>query len=117
MGHDHSHVPDTHLAGNRRRLIAAIAVIGTGVVLQMTGAIVSGSLALLADSVHMLSDLAGLTIALVAVVIAAQPPTATQTFGRRRVEVFAALANALLLGTVSIIVAIEAIGRLVSAEE
>ncbi|MGO2665341.1 cation diffusion facilitator family transporter, partial [Mycetocola reblochoni] len=117
MGHDHSHAPEVRSADDRRRLVIAIVVIGSGVVLQFTGALLSGSLALLADSAHMLSDLAGLVIALVAVVIAAKPPTPTQTFGRRRVEVLAAMANALMLGTVAIVVAIEAIGRLVRGEE
>jgi cobalt-zinc-cadmium efflux system protein len=77
---------------------------------------VSGSLALLADAGHMFSDLAGLIIALVALIVAARPATDRQTFGYQRAEVFGALINGAILGVVAVSVAIGGLGRLLGAE-
>ena len=66
-------------------------------VVEIVGAWLSGSLALLADAGHMFSDLAGLIIALTATVVAARPATDRQTFGYQRAEVFGALLNGLIL--------------------
>ena len=65
MGHDHAHG-----TANRRRLAIALAIVGVFLVVEVVGAILSGSLALLADAGHMVSDVIGLTVALVASVIA-----------------------------------------------
>src|SRR5699024_601023 len=85
-------------------------------VAQVVGALVSGSLALLADAGHMFSDMAGLIIALLATIVAARPATDKQTFGYRRVEVFGALINGLILLAVAVHVAIQAIIRLVASD-
>jgi cobalt-zinc-cadmium efflux system protein len=90
----------------------AIAIVALAVVIEVVGALASGSLALLADSGHMLSDLFGLIVALVATVIASRPATDRQTFGYQRTEVFGALINGVVLAAVAVFVAIEAIGRL-----
>ena len=84
--------------------------------LEVAGAWLSGSLALLADAGHMLSDLIGLIIALIAVIVAARPATDRQTYGYQRVEVFAALINGVILLVVAASVTVEAIGRLVAPE-
>jgi cobalt-zinc-cadmium efflux system protein len=110
MSHDHGH------SANRNRLLIAIGIVSTVLVVEIVGAALSGSLALLADAGHMLSDLTGLIIALVATIIAARPATDRQTFGFRRAEVFGALLNGLILVGVAIGVTIGAIGRLVSGE-
>jgi cobalt-zinc-cadmium efflux system protein len=107
MSHDHS-----HNTANRSRLIVAIAIVGVVLLVQTGGALLSGSLALLADAGHMLSDLAGLVIALVATVIAARPATDRQTFGYRRAEVFGALINGIILVVVAVSVTIGGVGRL-----
>lgn len=112
QSHDHSHATT-----NRRRLSVAIAIIGLVLIAQLVGAAISGSLSLLADAGHMLSDLGGLTIALVATVVASRPATDRQTFGYRRAEVFGALANCLILLAVAVFVAYEAVRRLASAGE
>jgi len=109
MAHDHTH---GHMAADGRRLRLAIAVVALGLVAQAVGAVLSGSLALLADSGHMASDLIGLVVALVATVVAARPASGRQTYGYRRVEVFAALVNGLLLLAVAASVAVSAVGRL-----
>ncbi|MCK7643051.1 cation diffusion facilitator family transporter [Corynebacterium sp. P6145] len=74
--------------------------------------LLSGSLALLADAAHMLSDSAGLVIALVAILIGRRAATSSATFGFRRIEVIAAAVNALSVGAISIWIVVEAIKRL-----
>ncbi|QNE34644.1 cation diffusion facilitator family transporter [Leifsonia shinshuensis] len=110
MSHDHGH------SANRNRLLIAIGIVAAVLVVQIIGAWLSGSLALLADAGHMLSDLTGLIVALMATIVAARPPTDRQTFGYRRAEVFGALINGLILVVVAVFVSIGAIGRLVSGE-
>ena len=113
---EHSH---DHARGitNRGRLVAAIAIVAVFLVVEVVGALLSGSLALLADSGHMLSDLLGLIVALVALGIAARPANDRQTFGYQRAEVFGALINGVLLGAIAVFVGIEAITRLASAAD
>lgn len=110
MSHDHGH------SANRNRLSIAIAIVATVLVVEVVGAWLSGSLSLLADAGHMLSDLAGLIIALLATIVAARPATDRQTFGFRRAEVFGALINGLILVVVAVSVTVGAIGRLVGGE-
>ncbi|TFC02534.1 cation diffusion facilitator family transporter [Cryobacterium mannosilyticum] len=111
MGHDHAHTSQT----NRVRLTVAIGIVAAVLVVEVIGAALTGSLALLADAGHMFSDLAGLVIALVATVVAARPATDRQTFGYQRAEVFGALINGLILVTVAISVVVGAVTRLVGS--
>ncbi|MBT2516337.1 cation transporter [Streptomyces sp. ISL-90] len=113
MGHSHDH---SQQGANRARLGVAIGIVATVLVLEVAGAWLSGSLALLADAGHMLSDLIGLIIALIAVIVAARPATDRQTYGYQRVEVFAALINGVILLVVAASVTVEAVGRLVAPE-
>ncbi len=115
-GHGHSHAHDAAGRTNRGRLGIAIGIVSLVLVVEVVGALLSGSIALFADAGHMLSDLTGLVIALVATVMAARPATDSQTFGHRRAEVFAAFVNAAILIVVVVFVAVEAIGRLVTPE-
>jgi cobalt-zinc-cadmium efflux system protein len=110
MSHDHGH------AANRNRLLIAIGIVAAVLVVEAVGAWISGSLSLLADAGHMLSDLTGLIVALMATIVAARPATDRQTFGYRRAEVFGALVNGLILVVVAVTVTIGAVGRLVSGE-
>jgi cobalt-zinc-cadmium efflux system protein len=82
-------------------------------VAEIVGAVVSGSLALLADAGHLLSDVAGLTLAWVASVLAQRPVTLARTWGFRRAEVLAAVGQAAVLLAVGGFVIVEAIRRLV----
>jgi len=113
MGHDHAE----HARGNRRRLAAALAIVVLVLMVELLGARLSGSLALLADAGHMTSDAIGLVVALVASTIAARPATDRHTFGFRRVEVLGALVNGALLTVVAITVAVEAITRLITPDQ
>ncbi len=113
MSHNHSH----GASSNRNRLLIAIGIVGCVLVVEAVGSWISGSLSLLADAGHMLSDLTGLIIALMATIVAARPASDRQTFGYQRAEVFGALINGLILVAVAVFVTIGAIGRLLSAGE
>ncbi len=80
-------------------------------VVQIVGAIVSGSLALLADAAHMFTDAAALVVALIATAIAARPADDRRTFGYQRAEVLGALANGIILILLCAWVGIEAVQR------
>jgi len=115
MAHTHGHSRDAG-SSNRTRLTLAIGIVATVLIVEVFGAWVTGSLALLADAGHMFSDLAGLTIALMATLLAARPATNRQTFGYQRAEVFGALLNGLILIGVAVAVVIGAVGRVVAPE-
>ena len=112
MGHDHSHSHGITATGrHRKRLVAVLGITLGVVVIQIIGAVLSGSLSLLADAGHMLSDAAGVTIALLASWIAGRPASAQRTYGYQRAEVLAALANALILIVISVVIFTEAVRR------
>ena len=109
--HSHSHAPVTATGKHRRRLVLVVAITGSVFVVQVIGGLVSGSLALLADAGHMLTDTTGLIIALIAATLAARPATPARTFGLQRVEVLAAMINGLLLTGIAVWVLVRAIER------
>ncbi len=117
MAHSHDHTHAHGADANRTRLWVAIAIIGVFLVVQLVGAALSGSLALLADAGHMSSDLIGLVVALVAAMVAARPATDRQTYGYRRAEVLGALVNGVVLVVVAVTVGVSAVGRLVTGVE
>ena len=94
-GHGHTHASGR--AEDRRRLGLVLLVTSTVVVVEAVGAWLSGSLALLADAGHMLTDAAGILLALSASLIATRPVSPRRTFGYHRAEIFAAVLNALVL--------------------
>lgn len=109
MSHAHAHGTAT---GRHRGRLVAVLVLTLGVVgVQVVGGLASGSLALLADAGHMLTDASGVAIALVASALAARPATTSRTFGLQRAEVLAALVNGLLLAGVGVAVVVEAVRR------
>jgi cobalt-zinc-cadmium efflux system protein len=110
-GHGHSHGS----GANRRSLGIAIAIVSCVLVIEVFGAFFTGSLALFADAGHMLSDLFGLIIALIATIVAARPANERHSYGYQRAEVFGALANGTILVVVAVFVTIEAIERLLSS--
>ena len=106
-GHDHP-----HRAGSRRALglVLTLTVVFTGV--EIAGGLLTGSLALLADAGHMLGDSAALALALGAAWLASRPATPRRSFGFRRAEILAALANGLALVAIAIWIFVEAIRRI-----
>ncbi|WP_138732680.1 cation diffusion facilitator family transporter [Modestobacter excelsi] len=112
MGHDHGTAHGTAAAAHRGRL-AVVLVLTCGVfVVEVVGALLSGSLALLADAAHMATDALGIGMALGAVTFAQRPARGRRTFGWQRIEVLAAVANGLLLIGVGAYVVIEAVRRI-----
>jgi cobalt-zinc-cadmium efflux system protein len=108
MPHDHASAADA----NHRRL-AAVLVLSLGVLaLEVAGAVVTGSLALLADAGHVLTDVTGIAIALVAIRVARRPATSGRTFGYLRIEILAAVVNGVLLGGIAVFILVEAWRRL-----
>ncbi len=109
-GHDHAgfgSVTYTRPLGIAFALVLAFAIV------EFVAGIASGSLALTADAGHMATDALGLGMALAAALVAKRArPSSTQTFGLYRIEILAALANAVLLVGVATYVIVEAIGRL-----
>lgn len=81
-------------------------------VVEIIGGVLTGSLALLADAVHMLSDNLALALALLAVWLAGRPSTPARSFGYQRAEILAALANGLILVLIAVWIFVEAWGRL-----
>ena len=110
MGHDHSHAAGR--AEDRRRLHGVLAVTGVVLVVELVGAWIAGSLALLADAGHMATDAAGIVLALGASYLATRPSTKRSTFGWHRVEILAAQANSLLLLGVCVYLLVAGIQRL-----
>ncbi len=108
----HSHGPGGYRGADRRALLIAAVLTAGFMVAEAVGGLLTGSLALLADAGHMLSDSFSLFLALAAVSLAARPATARRTFGFKRAEILAALVNGVLLVVVSVWVIIEAIRRL-----
>lgn len=112
--HDHAPAAGIRSAGNRRLLTISLAVTATVMIVQVVGAILTGSLALLADAAHMFTDAAALLIALAASIVAARPADERRTFGYQRAEVFGALVNGILLIVLSGWIGIEGVRRLFS---
>jgi cobalt-zinc-cadmium efflux system protein len=99
-------------ARTARSLRLALCLTGAFTIAEAAGGLLTGSLALLADAGHMLSDDLSLAIALLAISFARRPPTPQRSFGYQRAEVLAALANGVLLIVISAWILWEAIGRL-----
>jgi cobalt-zinc-cadmium efflux system protein len=113
----HEHQAAGDLAQQRRRLSLVLAITVTVLLVEVVGAALSGSLALLADAGHGLTDAAGLALALVATAFAQRPATPRRTWGYRRAEVLGAAAQAAVLLAVGVYVLVEAVRRLADPPE
>jgi cobalt-zinc-cadmium efflux system protein len=110
-GHSHG---ATVTGRHRRALISVLALSALVAVAEVIGALITGSLVLLADAAHMAADAAGLGLSLLAVYMAGRPPTARRTFGYARAEILAAMVNAVLLLGLATFIIVDAIRRLAS---
>jgi cobalt-zinc-cadmium efflux system protein len=97
---------------HRNRLIVVLVITFAVLIAEVVGGLIAGSLALLADAGHVLTDATGLIMALIAASLATRAATVKRTFGLQRAEVLAALGNALLLVAVAVWVLIMAVDRL-----
>lgn len=124
-GHGHSHGVGGHSPAGAgpprsrvRKMIVALAILVAFLVVEATVAVAIGSLGLLADAGHMLTDVLGTTMGLIALVLARKgSAAAARTFGWHRAEVLTAIANAVLLLGVAAFIMYEAISRIGDAPE
>lgn len=116
-GHTHAHPgapgPGGADRGLRRRLLIALGLTAVVVVAQAVGTVLTGSLALLTDTAHALADASGLLVAVIAATMVLRPPSSARTWGFARIEVVAALGQAVLLLVVGTYAAVEGVRRLV----
>ena len=110
--HGHAHHAHGRLGADRRALAVALALVLGFAGVEAVAGTLAGSLALLADAAHMLADGLALALALGAAWLAGRPATVERSFGWRRAEILAALANGLLLVALAAWIAWEAVGRL-----
>jgi cobalt-zinc-cadmium efflux system protein len=106
--HDHRNIAD------RRALAVALALISVFLVGEVVAAVIAGSLALLADAGHMLTDAGALAFALFAATLAGRPAQGRWTFGYKRLEILAAQANGVTLLVVALLIVFGAVRRLIS---
>lgn len=108
MSHDHGH---SAAGKNKRQLTIVFWLTATYMIAEIVGGLIANSLALLADAGHMFTDVAGIGLALVAIRFAEKPATSERTYGFYRVEILAALTNAVVLIGVSLYILYEAYQR------
>ena len=112
MTHDHSKAD-----GNIRRVMIALVLTGTFMIVEVIGGILSGSLALLADAGHMLTDTMALALAAVAFRVSSRPADSKRSYGYQRFQILAAFVNGLSLLIIVGWILIEAVLRLMSPSE
>ena len=115
-GHGHAHGPHAHShdalsARGSRRLLPVLILTAAYMLAEAAGGWWTGSLALLADAGHMLADVAGLALALLAARFGARPASPTKTYGYYRLEILAAFTNGVALAAVSLFILYDAYGR------
>ncbi|MDY7093012.1 MAG: cation diffusion facilitator family transporter [Acidobacteriota bacterium] len=117
-GHSHGHGAGAgdDRGGNLRRLAFTLGLVLLYMVAEVVGGLLTGSLALLADAGHMLSDAASLGLAVFALWIARRPSSPNRTFGYHRTEILAALANGITLVAVAVFIVVEAVERFQSPQ-
>lgn len=112
MSHDHSHHQQ-----NEKRLFWTLMLISTFMVVEVVGGLMSGSLALLADAGHMLTDAASLGLAWLAARAARRPADDLRTYGYHRIQILAAFINGIAFLALVVWIAVEAIQRIMSPVE
>lgn len=117
QGHDHAHHGHHHghhhhgHSGNKQGLLIALCITASIMILEFVGGLWTNSLALLSDSGHMLSDAGSLVLSLTALWFAAKPSSAHKSYGFHRIEILAALFNAVTLFVIAGLIIWEAVGR------
>ena len=112
----HSHAQSTN-SNNLRRVLIALFLTGTFMLVEVVGGILSGSLALLADAGHMLTDTMALTLAAMAFYVSKRPPDRNLTYGYQRFQILAAFVNGLSLLAIVGWIVFEAVRRFVNPRE
>lgn len=112
-GHSHAH---SHVAGstNERRIGTAFLIIGTFMIVEIAGGLIAGSLALLADGGHMVSDTVALGMSWIAIRVGKRPADQDRSYGYQRIEVLAAFVNGCTLFVIAAWIVFEAAQRFAS---
>lgn len=116
MSHSHAHHHD-RTSSNMRRVVIALVLTGTFMVVEVIGGILSGSLALLADAGHMLADTIALGLAAVAFSVSKRPGDKKLTYGYQRFQILAAFVNGLSLLAIVGWILIEAVQRFITPSD
>src|SRR5262245_54907816 len=117
-GPAHHHGPGGSAATRHWKPLAGALALTLGfMVVEVIGGLITGSLALLADAAHMLTDAGGLALSLLAIWFAARPATPQKTYGYLRMEILSAQANAVVLLVLSVFILYEAYERFVTPPE
>ncbi|CAL2035510.1 unnamed protein product [Caenorhabditis brenneri] len=112
-GHGHAHAPDKNKMPREEKALWIVATLsGFFMVLEFVGGFMAGSLAIMADAAHMLSDFGSFIISIIAIRCARLPPTIKHTFGFKRAETLGALISILILWMITGYLAVEAVQRI-----
>ncbi len=114
--HGHAHVHEAN-AGNLKRVLIALVLTGTFMIVEVIGGILSGSLALLADAGHMLTDTMALALAAAAFHVSKRPPGGNLTYGYQRFQILAAFVNGLSLLLIVGWILFEAVQRFITPRD
>ena len=117
MTNEHGHGAVTAAARNRKGLVWALGLTLTYMAAEVAGGLLTGSLALLADAAHMLTDAGGLVFALLAIKLGERPATPRRTYGLLRAEILSALGNAVVLLLLTFYILYEAYERFLNPPE
>src|SRR5271167_2176098 len=109
---NHDHAPQAAADSDQRRLLIVLGVASAYLLTELVGGYLTGSLALLSDAVHMLTDIAALCLGLLTLWISTRPASPAKTYGYLRAEILGALLNGLFLWLLVIFIWIEAVERL-----
>ena len=113
MSHDHHHHHTVSADADRGPLLVALVLVGGLMAAEIVAGLVAGSVALLTDAGHMLTDAGAIALGLVALRLAARPPSGSMTYGLKRAEPLSAAINGAVLAVLALVFTIEAISRLV----
>ncbi|MDX5365225.1 MAG: cation diffusion facilitator family transporter [Alphaproteobacteria bacterium] len=113
-GHGHSHGHHSHAMGNEKRVMFAMWLTAGFMVIEAVGGVISGSLALIADAGHMLTDTGALFLAFIATRLAKRPADGARSYGYARAEILAAFTNGLVMIGVVAWILFEAVSRILS---
>ena len=114
-GHSHSHSHD-HRELGRKRLVMVLALTAGFMIVELVGALISNSLALLADAGHMVSDVAAIALSIFALWFSRRPATQQKSYGYHRFEILAAFVNGITLVVIALLILWQAYGRLLAPE-
>lgn len=116
-GPPRSHTHDSRPNAPERRILVALVLTATSMIVEVVGGLLAGSLALLSDAGHMLADAGALVLALIAQRVASRPRSEVRTYGSRRAETLAAFVNGIALGVTAVWIIVEAVQRWKSPPE